>query len=190
MWSAGLFRHYDKNTSRLPVPGEWRKAPGQIQFLQCRDSPESHIIKLGVVTLRQHRCTTPHKPIAQGNVNLPGFYAESHLRVLKSCSWFPIDHLPHTTENLRIRAACLFPAKQNKPAPFKSLPVIKTTPWKNWVLNVEKNKGGTTRLLLRLSTCTHRPNYALKIPPESLLIIWPLFQLKIMKSSVHGLQGL
>ncbi|KAI9534882.1 hypothetical protein NQZ68_010268 [Dissostichus eleginoides] len=58
--------------TQVPVPGEWRKAPGQIQFLQCRDSPESHIIKLGVVTLRQNRCTTPHKPIAQLRLRVRG----------------------------------------------------------------------------------------------------------------------
>lgn len=40
------------------------------------------------------------------------------------------------------------------------------------------------------SATAHRTNYAPKIPPESLLIIWPLLQLKrIQKRSVYKLQG-
>lgn len=31
--------------------------------------------------------------------NIPGSYAESHLRVQKSCSWFPIGHLPSYGES-------------------------------------------------------------------------------------------
>ena len=33
---------------------------------------------------------------------LPEIYADVHLRVLKHCSWFSIDHLPFS-ENLKIR---------------------------------------------------------------------------------------
>lgn len=34
--------------------------------------------------------------------NIPGSYAESHLRVQKSCSWFPIGHLPSYGESAHV----------------------------------------------------------------------------------------
>lgn len=34
-----------------------------------------------------------------GAGNIPGFYAEPHLRVQMRCSWFPIGHLPSYGES-------------------------------------------------------------------------------------------
>lgn len=34
--------------------------------------------------------------------NVPGFYAEPHLRVQMRCSWFPISHLPSYGESAHL----------------------------------------------------------------------------------------
>ena len=47
-----------------------------------------------------------------------------------------------------------------------------------WCIGREEKKKGEAQLLLRLA---NRTNYAPKFPPESPLIVWPLFQLKRMK---------
>lgn len=68
----------------------------QLLSLQCSDSPERHITKFSVVTLQQADAplliiiiiVILKKPTDRvENVrNIPGFYAEFHLRVQKSCS--------------------------------------------------------------------------------------------------------
>lgn len=68
----------------------------QLLSLQCGDSPERHITKFSVVTLQQADAplliiiiiVILKKPTDRvENVrNIPGFYAEFHLRVQKSCS--------------------------------------------------------------------------------------------------------
>lgn len=76
--------------TEVPEPRESGKAHLQLLSLQCRDSPESHNAKLSVVTL--HQADAPLLMNQQNNCtiniygHIPGFYAESHLRVQKSCS--------------------------------------------------------------------------------------------------------
>lgn len=70
--------------------------------------------------------------VVQGNV--PGFYAESHLRVQMRCSWFPIGHLPSYGESAH--SVRPFQAVLNR---VESPPASLLIPFKkdNWVFRVK-----------------------------------------------------
>lgn len=123
-------------------------------------------------------------------MNIPGFYAESHLRVQKSCSWFPIGHLPSYGESAHeIRLFFVPGDKRIKPLFLEVFTCdLAYSMGKKWgVFNVEE-KGGTTTSAAQQPHTPHK--LRTKIPPESLPISWPLFQLKRIKTSVYRLQGL
>lgn len=60
--------------------------------------------------------------------NVPGFYAEPHLRVQMRCSWFPIGHLPSYEESahsVRLFQAML--QRAESPAVILLIPFKKET---------------------------------------------------------------
>lgn len=81
------------------------------EALRCDQAPEPHsqgtrlrgtfgtLPSLSRATLRQRRCTINQVFACFCRRNLPGFYAEPHLRVQMRCSWFPIGHLPSYGES-------------------------------------------------------------------------------------------
>lgn len=81
------------------------------EALRCDQAPEARsqgtrlrgtfgtLPSLSRATLRQRRCTINQVFACFCRRNLPGFYAEPHLRVQMRCSWFPIGHLPSYGES-------------------------------------------------------------------------------------------
>lgn len=164
VWSAGGLKHYDRNRSaKARGVGNNSSSAASVSTVQWFAREAHHQIQRG--NTAASRCTTPHNNNNNNNSNLkkptdrvenvrniPGFYAEFHLRVQKSCSWFPIGHLPSHEESAHRIRLC-FGAAGNKPTLFKSLPAIQPTPWerKMGVLDVEKR----TRQKYLCGTCTH-----------------------------------
>lgn len=105
--------------------------------------------------------------------NVPGFYAEPHLRVQMRCSWFPIGHLPsygESAHSVRLFQAVLHRAESPAVSlliPFKREP---------WIFRVKRS--------LRL----HRRKLRTEIPPGA--PAWPRViptnRMKYLQASVRG----
>lgn len=80
-----------RSSTRTPQPGHQACGGGGRTF--------GTLPSLSRATLRQRRCTINQVFACFCRRDLPGFYAEPHLRVQMRCSWFPIGHLPSYGES-------------------------------------------------------------------------------------------
>lgn len=155
-------------------------------------SPNSYFIFLPFKKQNQKNQYGPNHQTRSGNTapsncanrtrkwHIPGSYAESHLRVQKSCSWFPIGHLPSYGESAHfIRPSVRADRRKKKEGGDTDRRSLRrrlsTTPLAKYEF-FDANNGGQT-----VSCCTSAAHAAMKETthpqfPVSLPLVCALFQ--------------
>lgn len=154
-------------------------------------SPNSYFIFLAFKKQNRKNQYGPNHQTRSGNTapsncanrtlkwHIPGSYAESHLRVQKSCSWFPIGHLPSYGESAHFICPSVRADRRKKKrgdTDRRSLRRrLSTTPLAKYELFDAINGGQT------VSCCTSAAHAAMKETthpqfPVSLPLVCALFQ--------------